>query len=72
MAKQKMLLFLTQIGVLFPAEGPPPAEAEVHLGIRRVVVAVLHGLVRVDLVPEAHEAVVVAAKDTVYVRYEAL
>ena len=41
------------------AELPPAAEAEVHPRIARVVVAALDGLVRVVLVAEAHEAVIV-------------
>ena len=43
------------------AELPPAAEAEVHPRIARIVVAALDGLVRVVLVAEAHEAVVVPA-----------
>ena len=41
------------------AELPPAAEAEVHPRIARIVVAALDGLVRVVLVAEAHEAVIV-------------
>ena len=60
--------FLTQIGILLLAELPPAAEAEVHPRIARVVVAALDGLVRVVLVAEAHEAVIVP--ETSFIIYE--
>ena len=44
------------------AELPPAAEAEVHPGITGIVVAVLDGLVRVILVSEAHETVIVPGR----------
>ena len=44
------------------AELPPAAEAEVHPGIAGIVVAVLDGLVRVILVSEAHESVIVPVR----------
>ena len=59
----RVFLSLTQIGILLLAELPPAAEAEVHPRITRIVVAVLDGLVRVILVSEAHESVIVPDGD---------
>ena len=54
-----MLPLLTKIRILFFAESPSSAEAEVDPGEGWIVVAVLDGLVRVVLVLESHETVVV-------------
>ena len=54
-----MLPLLTKIGILFFAESPSSPEAEVDPGEGGIVVAVLDGFVRIVLVLESHETVVV-------------